>query len=286
MDMPMYQEAIAHFMTGVAVSFADRATSENAKRHTETRKKNKLKELSSLNYLLATDQMEGSEETKKSQQYYDAIANAREYFRMEPMDDPQAGEVMSFVSRVKQTISNYIRNERINELPLSKKLMAAFGIEFIADAGVAFSQIAFGKGNGLVAVGESLYQGPSLFLGLVTGKGLLYAKGMFRSKQEKELDRLAGELTADGKLAEIVKSYLPENYQAPAKVGIYTYEQPGIEHFKEKVIGKIRDAEGRGKGLVADVRRVLIEDPAARRKEKEDAEKKRREDIKKRYGDY
>ncbi|MEK6882668.1 MAG: hypothetical protein AABY22_23805, partial [Nanoarchaeota archaeon] len=193
MDMPIYSESIGHFLTGISISLADRLFSENAARHKNSRKERKLEEVAALHYLFEVEE-NNNPEIKKSKDYKDAIAKAKNHF--------------DSLGVTGSKISYWIKQERINNLSFGQKFSFAYALELMADAGVAVSQIFWGRGNGLIALGESTYQGLSLGLGLYAGKGILYLKDFFfKSKEEKELDEMSTELTSSGRLLDVVKNY-------------------------------------------------------------------------------
>ena len=210
-DIPMYQEMIGHFFAGIGIAFADRSFSKNSSRHTEKRKNEKLEQVTSMHYLVETESKEDKDVIRQSKEYFDAVKNAKGYFEdkgiaVKPAE--YSGFIEKYIKGPVIYLSENLGREKINNLGIRHKLVVAFGLEFLADAGVALSSIFFGKGNMISAVGDSLYQAPCLFAGLLTGNSILKIKDMFyRSNEEKDLDSMAKELTEDGKLLEIIKSY-------------------------------------------------------------------------------
>jgi hypothetical protein len=198
MTMPWYENAAAHFLAGITISFGDRLFSKNAKRHTEERVSRKLDQVQALEYLV-------DQKDTETPEYFKNIMKAREYF-MERGKSVKSGE-MTRAEKVAEKVSFYRSYERLNNLSVKSKLAAAFGLELIADATVAVSQIVEGVGNAITALANTLYQGPFMFLGLETGRGILYLKDLWKTKDEKELDDVAKELTKDKKLLETVRNY-------------------------------------------------------------------------------
>jgi len=296
MDVPMYQEAIAHYFSGVAISFGDRMFSKNAKKHTERRMGDKLKGVEALQYLTEVGLNTEAEirTAMTTKEYRDAIRNAREYFRSNSVDvgrEPNRG-VRGLAAKIPELIAQYKDSERINPLSIRRKLAAAFGLEFLLDASVAVSQVFWGKGNAITAIGESLYQGPCMFAGFATGRGLLYIKdGLFRSKEEKELDKIAKELTKDGRLLEIVKGYSPTEkvkviegkiveskpiamLKEPQEIATNTDggDRPSI---LEKVAGTVNERIGKLRSSIEE-----------RKRRKAEEEEKRRTELRSKYDRY
>ena len=107
---------------------------------------------------------------------------------------------------------NHIRqsHEKINRLNWKQKLAFAFGIELFFDSCVVLSHAISGAGNSMTALARTPVQAIAFLGGLQTGRGWLYVKDYaVRSKEEKELDYLGRELTADGKLLQLVSNYRP-----------------------------------------------------------------------------
>ena len=269
--MPMYQEAIAHFLSGIALSFGDRYLSKNASRHSKERVEKKLKQTEALGYLVQVEHDENKDLVKKTNEYYDNIRTARDYFR------GKGKRIKAEDSGLMEKLRYYKDNERINNIPFYKKLGAAFGLEVLTDGMVAIAQIAGGNVNALGALGESLYQGPAMFFGFLTGRAALYVKDLFRSSDEKELDSMAKELTRDKKLLAIVREYSPTKYLETPKED--SEEGAGIGERVKGVAASVGSKISEGVGSIKD----SIDD---RRKAAEDAEKKRAEEQKSKYDDY
>ena len=79
MDIPAYQEAAYHFLSGIAIAFVDRYFSTNASRYTNERKEKKLEQLAALEYL--SDNNSSDTEIKQTGKYLSAIVRARDYFK-------------------------------------------------------------------------------------------------------------------------------------------------------------------------------------------------------------
>ncbi|VVB78984.1 Uncharacterised protein [uncultured archaeon] len=202
--MTWYNEASAHFLAGVSITIGDRLFSRNAARYTEQRVKDKLAEVEALEYI-ANNSVESN---SSEERFCDSVMKARDYFTRNGISSEP--KTQSFYARVKDTVESYKEDERINNLSWRGKLTAAFGLEFLGDIGVVASSLLTGKGDGVVAFGETFYQAPSLWAGFQVGRGLVYAKDVItRSRDEKDLDKMAKELTADGKLLEIIRNYSP-----------------------------------------------------------------------------
>jgi hypothetical protein len=211
MHVPWYDDVAAHFLSGVAIALADRSFSGNAKRYTKERIDNKLTQVASLQYLAESQQKPNFSDLYNSKEYFDAVMKSREYFLNKGVysKTPNHGGLLGLIEKTTEKFRNSSKIERVNTLSASSKLAFALGVEFFGDALVGISQITIGLGNGIAALGKSVYQTPALYLGLQTGRGMLYLKDMFRTKEEKDLDGMAKELTGDGKLLEIVRSYSP-----------------------------------------------------------------------------
>ena len=289
-DVPILGELAGHYMTGVAISFADRAASKNAKRHTEERIANKLGQTASLQYLVNAEQKPDVNELRQRQEYFDAITSAREYFEDKGITvrTEEKGLAKRF-GRVSNFIKRYKGKEKLNNLRWDKKLATAFGIEFIADGIVAASQLMAGTGYGLTALGQSLVQAPALFAGLMTGKAVLYCKDKFRSKEEKKYDALAKELTVDGKLLEIVKAYSP-TAELKAPEGAKQVESKDVSDnadkkgLSEKISDTITSTAGEitggikdGIGKVKDSITEIAEKKKAEKQAAEDAERAKKQ---------
>jgi|SRR3989344_4069547 len=204
MSVPLYQEAVGHFLAGISLSMGDRYFSKNASRHSEVRRNIKLEQVTALHYLTENS---GDQDLNSSPDYHKSIMKAREYF-MSQGERFESGKRASLAER----IYNFKNNERINPLSIGRKLGVAFALELSMDAIVESSQLMWGRGNGLEAFGESFIQTPAFLAGLMTGKGVLYIKDLFRSKEERELNQMAEELTTDGKVLAIVQNYSPTQY--------------------------------------------------------------------------
>ncbi len=281
MTIPTYQDAIDHYLAGIAVSFGDRLFSNNAKRHTQARMKKKLQRIEALRHL-SKDESKPDAEKFHDPQYRQALREARDYFldrgtRIKKVSSSRVGTVMNELSAF---VGDYKDHERLNNLGIKNKFGAAFGIEFLADTCVGVYQLLGGSVNTLTAAGDSLYQGPALFLGLLTGRGFLYLKDFFRSKEEKKLDVMGKDLTEDGKLLQIVKTF----YAQPPTV----FEEPVSESSETK--GNIAEKAKEklvtfGSGLVQKMKDVR-EGLKQRKKVKEEAEEKHREELRRKYDNY
>jgi len=205
MSVPLYQDAIGHFLAGVALSMGDRHFSRNATRYSQARKETKLEQVTSLHYI--AEHSDGND-LISSEDYYQSVRKARDFFVSHGEIPRDKKPRLNLAER----LQFYKENERINNLPLTSKLGVAFAIELAGDMIVETSQIVWGRGNGIKALGESVIQTPFLCLGFISGKGILYMKDLFRTKEEKELDAMAEELIQDGKILERVRSYSPTQH--------------------------------------------------------------------------
>ncbi|MBI5804104.1 hypothetical protein HY450_02580 [Candidatus Pacearchaeota archaeon] len=298
MALPWYEIAFGHAMAGFTVALADRAFSENAKRRTEKRIQNKMEEVTALEYLLG----HSSDVVKSDREYSNNIIRARNYFEREGVSSEISTNDEShsrYISKKIKKAVNHLRrgHEKVNNLSWSKKLTAGFGIEFFFDSIEVITQSIYGVGNGIIALGRTPYQAVSFFVGMQTGKGFLYVKDTFvKSGEEKELDSIGRELTADGKLLDIVRNYSPTRdlqvKMTDAEVA-ETKELPTSdkESYDATQLGKrIGDslgdaAESVGRGLSSGIN-TLKERINARRQAAKDEEEKRKQDLKKRYEDY
>ncbi len=210
MDFLWYQEALGHFSTGVALSLADRAFSKDAKRYSQVRLESKLDQAEAMDYLVKSSQSEDLAKICSSQEYFDAVSKTRQYFKSKKVNTEPEQDSNGRLKSIADKLAFYRNNSKINNTSSGELLAYSFGLELAGDACVGIAQTVYGLGNGLVALGESLYQGPALFLGVLTGKGLLYTKDLVtKSNNEKEADSLLTELTKDGKLLELVRNYSP-----------------------------------------------------------------------------
>lgn len=276
MNVPLYNEAIAHFFAGISVAIGDRYFSNNASRHTERRKAQLTDQVASLSYLREFSQRpltpESAEEAQITPDYRIAIEKARQYFTSQgkPVRSQREGLISGLVSK----ISNAKGNERFNLLSWQKLLGTAFAVEFVADVGVAVGQVTSGRGDGVAAVAETLYQGPAFFTGLLAGRGVLAVKDMFRSEEEKMLRGKAKELVNDGVIYTMVRDYKPLSL-TPLKEVESTTSGPVIAEVTEKAANIIGREIG---GIRSRLNR--------RAEEKEKAERERKEEISKRFEDY
>ena len=284
MDLPLYQEAVCHFLSGIALSLADRLFSKNAKRHTKERVEGKLEQVTALHDLVEAEQRDDRVERRKGREYFEAVMRARGHFKERGKKVGRLGEE-GRMSGIADFFRFCKESERINNLPLGEKLATSFGVEFVIDALVAVVQIMGGKVNALMALGESLYQGPSLFVGLLAGKGILSFKDLFRSKEEKELDDMAEELTRDGKLLELVRNYSPTEGLEPADRLPEKEEggeaEEGTREGREEPAGKAGLTERFREGL-DEIRKRLRE----RERKRAEEEEKRRKELGEKYEDY
>jgi hypothetical protein len=243
MHVPWYDDVAAHFLSGVAIAFADRSFSGNAKRYTKERIENKLNQVASLQYLAESQKNSNLQEIAVGKEYFNAVLKSREYFLNKGVysKTPSHGGLLGVIERTTEKIRNKQKIERVNTLSASQKLAFALGVEFFGDALVGISQVTVGLGNGIAALGKSVYQTPALYLGLQTGRGMLYLKDMFRTKEEKDLDGMASELTSDGKLLELVRSYSPTS----------SIPQPETEKTEKKEGSIEKTAETAG-NMIAD----------------------------------
>lgn len=211
MTMPWYEEAFMHYLGGVFASGADRVLSKNSRRFKDTRIKEKLGQVESLQYIV-----EHHEATETDNpEFHSHIMNARAYFEDRGVSVEREGQEQNLgvIDKVKQTFRNigYYRNhERFNNRSLGGKIAAATGFELAGDCIALIGQLTIGKGDIAVALGEDIYQVPSFALGLITGRVFIYGFDLATySKEEKEIDSIARELISDGKLLAIVKNYSP-----------------------------------------------------------------------------
>lgn len=280
--------AVTTFFAGMTLSLTDRLFSKNSKRFTDGRVKEKLEQVEAMDYLIEAEKSENRTETVSSRDYHNAIAKAREYF-----GDSGQYKSTGLIRKFAEKIGGYSKSpELINNLKSSKKFALAMGIEFLYDAITLGFQTIAGIGHFGKAFAHSLYQGPALFAGMLAGKGILYVKDWTtKTKEEKEYDSMTRELTADGKLLEIIRNYSPT---AKLKVESRVIE-PGTEQLPVKIdsssLGErvgttISDtAEGIGKNVMAGID-VIKQRLEQRKKSEEEAGKERKDKLRKSYEDY
>ncbi len=287
MSIPWYDDAAGQFLAGVAISFADRAFSKNAKRHSAQRYEEKIDQVTALEYLLQTERNGQKENVVHSPEYTQAIDRASDYFKSQriPMKSSIRQGTRNVLGNLVDIVRFYKGNERINTLPAKKTLLAAFSIEFIGDSVVAISQLAAGYGHAISSLGKSMYQAPALFAGLQTGKGILYLKDKLnKSKEEKAAERMAAELVRDGTLLGIVNAYSlsPIRYMQTEEMPT---DKPVIQLSNEEIGRKAGEAlvtvaKGAqtvarvGLGAVRSYIRTKVEESAAKEKE---AQQKRKD---------
>ncbi|MDD5192042.1 MAG: hypothetical protein PHH54_01615 [Candidatus Nanoarchaeia archaeon] len=296
MTFTWYENLIANYVAGIGFSFTDRLFSENAKRFTKERLEKKLAQTEALNYLVNTEQ------NTSSKDYFSAIMKSKEYFEQNGIsfeNNEQTG-AKGLVNRITEKVKYFKNHERINKLKTGKQFALAYGMQVAADAGVFLSQISLGYGHIGRAFALTPFQGLALFGGMLTGKGILYAKDRISSvwskssKDEKELDSMARELTKDNKLLDIVRNYSPtanlkviESTEiAPEKSSQTEQKQLSSVEIGQKVGQKIVNAaEGVGKSISATISsiRQRIEE---RNKAEEDRRKALRRDQLKDLDNY
>lgn len=296
MTLPWYENAIGHFLAGVTLSLADRAVSENATRHSERRMQDKLEEITALEYLVDNSD---NLTIQHGREYAEAVINARSYFERQGIssESKQNENFVKCALRKTRNLVNHLYrgHERINNLPLGNKLVAAFMTEFTFDVIPTISQAIFAVGNGISALSRDLYQGPALFAGLQTGKGFLKMKDyIIRSKEEKELDSIGKDLTTDGKLLEIVRRYSPTR-ELRLKTVVATVENPkqlsqettySAADIGEKVAGAVGDTVGAIEESVSSGLSAIKERLTARKKARKDEEEARKAELRKKYDNY
>lgn len=261
--IPWYIDATAQFGAGMAISLTDRYFSDNARRKTAGRMERKLEQVRALNFIAT------AQESSNPGDYVKQVVKAREYFA--DMGISAEKEQKSFSQRFTEAVKGYATRERINTLSWKKSAALAVGLEFVPDLAVLAT-------SGIVqceyAVGHSLYQTPALWLGLQAGKLTGYALNAFRSKDEKELDKIGRELTKDGKLLALLRNYSPTaNVQAEAK----PEEEKGkagtdYKAIGEKAVETTKDAVVHARDAVSHLLTGIGERIAAHRKAREDAE--------------
>ncbi len=292
MTMPWYEEAFMHYLGGIVASGVDRVFSKNSGRFAQQRIKDKLSEVESLQYIVQNH----SNTAEEYPEFHKHVMGAKKYFedRGISLDREDAGfENPGLWERTKQVFKNigyYKNHERFNNRSLAGKLAAASGFELIGDCFVLLGQMTIGKGDIAVALGEDSYQIPSFYLGLLTGRGVLYVKDFFTvSKDERELDKIANELVSDGKILEIVKNYSPTAYmvipQAQNIIDVVpeVVEKPkiGYEKVGEEIGGKLADAfTGTGKAITSGINAIRrkFKDRNDKAKAEEERKKKKLRD--------
>jgi hypothetical protein len=284
--------AVATFFTGVGLSLADRLYSENAKRFREERENRKLEQVKALSYLAETDSGISSEE------YCHAIIKARDYFESRGIQRSKR-----VFRQAVDKIAHYSTSpELINNLKAGSKLALAAGIQITYDGFMLLTQVLTGRGHFGRAFAHSLYQVPAFFAGMwLTGKALDAKDKVIKSKNEKELDSMARELTADGKLLDIVRNYSPtaklkevesrvieetEQQQLPERTQAAYSPLEKATDLGERVGTKIANtAEGVSKGVNAGI--DVIRKRMQERKAARDAEEKNKADqLKSKYENY
>ena len=283
--------AIATFLTGVGLSFTDRLYSQNAKRFSQARLEKKAEHVNALNYLAEKEQSADRAEIILSREYFDNVLKAREYFE-------NTGKQNSIKSRFKQVatkITNYSTSpELINNLSSGSKFALAWGIELVYDGVILGMQTLAGIGHFGRAFAHTLYQSPCFFAGIWLGGQALYLKDLRKSRDEKDLDQIAKELTVDGKLLEIVKNYSPtaklkvvqsrvvEKEPKELPEGTQAAYSPAekASNLGERVGTKIADtAEGVGKNVmegIDTIKQRLEERKAAKEEQERLADEERR----------
>ncbi len=303
MNITWTESALEHYIGGITISLADRAFSEGAKRKTDQRIQRKVEEVEALEFLVdnSTD-----ESVRDSRKYNDAVVKARNYFqkqgiKCEPRIDAHEGNISYAIRKISNGLNHFRQShEKLNNLHWDSKLIAAFGTELVLDLGVVVTHAIYGVGNSISALSRTPIQTLALWSGLYTGRGILYVKDLFvKSKEEKELDEIGRDLTADNKLLQIVKGYAPTKDLVVEVVSVRALnsdEEQKMLPSEEDTNDSGNLGEKVGKGLVntyegvedgvrsgIDVIRKRMEE---RNKVREDAEKLRLEELRSKYKDY
>jgi hypothetical protein len=293
MNVPLYE----HFLAGVTLALADRLLSKNAKRYRKERIDEKMKTAEALNYILEAENKE-DKSVKQNQEYIEAIIKATNYFEERGIDviknEDGISRVKGWFHKIPEAIAYYKNNERINNLGWKEKITLGFGLEFIADLGVALTGPILHAGNFWHALGKTTYQGPVMGLGFIAGGYALTVKdALFKSKQEKEIDSVLYELTRNSKLIEILK----EHYSKPVEIIELENEEP--KQLEPPTELKERISEGVSKGVgyaaeavksvgqgiakgISDIKGAIDE----KQKKAEEDEKARMEELRKKYNKY
>jgi hypothetical protein len=262
--------SVVNFGAGVALSLTDKAYSINAKKRTEERLGAKLKQVEALDFLARTPETNTPE-------YARNVILARDYFAEKGIKVNAKSEKGKW-DRFTDMISFYKTHERLNNLGWKPKLAIAYGANLAVDCAVLATAGA-AAGPALLATS---YEGLCLFAGLQVGK-------LFRSRtpEEKQLEKVARDLTQDGKILSIATHYSPT---ANLKVPEENSEQ-GTEKTAERKpmdynqIGTkagtvIADAAGKAGNVVnsgiAAIRKSLEDKRKARETERNAKEAERR----------
>lgn len=286
-----------HFVAGIGASMLDRRFSRNAKSNTERRIEEKTRQVAALDYIRGV-QSNPDKEAVKSRDYLEAIVAAKSYFRTEGKQTEKG--IVGFVKETLETARSY--SERFNNLKWDRKLLAAYATEFAGDLVVGASQSLVGVGSFVASLGKTTYQGAALWLGMQAGKYIILApKDYFtKSKEEKALDEMAREITSDGKLLDIVRSYkataaveVPktENAEANADVKSNVAGYAGEIGAKAKeqasvIAGKVAGGVKSGFNAVLSEVRKLAEQRAAAANAKKEEQEKQKAEWRKRYDNY
>lgn len=287
--MNWYEDMGLQFLAGVATSLADRKFSRNSDKHKAERVQRKLEQAKALAYLVENEQT-------KQPEYFQAVLKAREYFREHGQSVKSSNEEKgSLLERLTEKGTTLLYDERFNNLPFTKTVGAAFGIEFLYDLGVIASQLTMGIGNGLSALGASLYQGPALAAGLLTGRAALYVKDLFtKASEEKLLDEKLKLMTKDGKLLSLVREYsrttnlkersASEDTSQPKEE---TPKQPMTAEGIGQTVGNAAANAAQGLGsLFKGMGEAISKRSEATKKAEDDAREAQKAKLRKDYEDY
>jgi len=268
--------SVVNFGAGVALSLTDRRFSINARKRTEERLETKLRQVDALDYLAKTAET-------STQEYTQNVLLARDYFAEHEIKVKAKSEKGGW-DKFTDMISFYKNHERLNNLGWKQKLAIAYGANLAGDIAIAATAGLAVAGPALLATS---YEGLCLFAGMQVGK-------IFRSRtaEEKQLDKMAKELTQDGKILSIATHYsptanlnVPEQKKAPTEK---TVERKPIDYSQigAKAGTVIADAAGKAGNVVnsgiAAIRKSL-EDKRNARVAQEEQHKKALRD---RYKDY
>ncbi len=139
---------------------------------------------------------------KDSLEYAQHVANVQNYLRstgIVKLDLP-------FYERMKDGVKNLIYDGKVNDLTNLQKLGVAIGVEVVGDIVIGVYQGAFP----IPAVAKSLYQIPTLWVGLWLGNGLrAFLNMLTTSGEERRLNKGIEQLLKETTVVDIIIAYEP-----------------------------------------------------------------------------
>ncbi len=180
---------------------------------------------------------------------------------------------LPLLERIKDGFRNLIFHEKINGFTNLQKLGVAIGVEVVFDIAVGLYRSAVP----ITALAKSLYQIPTLWIGLWLGNGIKkFLDIMTTSAEERKFDKAIQQLLQDTNIVEIIVKYTP-----PEGVQKNLFEQ-GINLSTTQLTQFGKGAFTHLKQL-AETAKETAEDVLNYSQKKEEQQEQEREERKKRF---